>query len=106
MNATITNTAKFTHDDNPTPEEIAEAKTNAVLERSHDLERHWGVELVGVWVWVTNTQRQDATALKELGLKWSPKKSAWYWANKLKKGRKIYAKDLDTLRNIHGTTKR
>ena len=95
MNATADTTAV----------EIADAKTTEVLTKSIALERSWGVEQVGVWVWVTNTQREDATALKELSIKWSPKKKAWYWANNLKKGRKIYAKDLDTLRGIHGSDK-
>lgn len=84
---------------------IADAKTTEVLTKSHELNRPWGVEQVGVWVWVTNTQKTDAQALKGLGMKWSAKKSAWYWANNLKKGRRIYAKDLDTLRGIHGSEK-
>lgn len=85
--------------------EIADAKTEEVLNKSHELNRPWGVEQVGVWVWVTNTQKTDAQALKGLGMKWSAKKSAWYWANKLKTGRRIYAKDLDTLRGMHGSEK-
>ena len=84
---------------------IADAKTEEVLTKSHELNCPWGVEQVGVWVWVTNTQKTDAQALKGLGMKWSAKKSAWYWANKLKTGRRIYAKDLDTLRGIHGSEK-
>ena len=91
----------------PTTEalEIADKKTTEVLTKSNELNRPWGVEQVGVWVWVTNTQKEDAKSLKELGMKWSGKKKAWYWANKLKTGRRIYAKDLDTLRGIHGSEK-
>ena len=84
---------------------IADAKTKEVLVKSQELQRPWGVEQIGVWVWVTNTQRSDAQALKGLGMKWSAKKSAWYWANKLKTGRRINAKNLDTLRGMHGSEK-
>ena len=84
---------------------IANAKTEEVLIKSNELNRPWGVEQVGVWVWVTNTKKTDAQSLKVLGLKWSAKKSAWYWANKLKKGRHINAKNLQTLRDMHGSEK-
>ena len=84
---------------------IANAKSLEVLNKSVEKNRPWGVEQVGVWVWITNTERQDASDLKELGFKWSPKKKSWYWANQLKMGRRVYAKNLDTLRDMHGTNK-
>ena len=84
---------------------IADAKTEEVINKSNELNRPWGIEQVGVWVWVTNTQKSDAQSLKGLGMKWSSKKSAWYWANKLKAGRSINAKNLQALRDIHGSEK-
>jgi hypothetical protein len=91
----------------PTDEAVALAdnKTEAVINKCNEINASWGVEQIGVWVWVTNTKFDEKESLKSLGMKWSGKKKAWYWANNLKKGRRINAKNLDTLRGMHGSEK-
>ena len=65
---------------------------------------HTEVEICGSWVWISNTQREDAKALKALGLglKWSPNKSKWYYAGSKAKsfGKSV---DMDKIRAWHGS---
>lgn len=37
------------------------------------------VELCGSWLWVTGNTRAHKEALKAAGLRWSAKKTRWYW---------------------------
>ena len=37
------------------------------------------VEIVGIYIWVSNTQRRDREALKALKLIWHGKRERWYW---------------------------
>jgi len=70
------------------------------------LVKGWQVERIGTWVWVSQTDRGDSEGrelLKSKGLKWSAKKNSWYYMDKDRKGKRMYAKNLDALRNIHGS---
>lgn len=60
-------------------------------------------EQIGIWLWVTGNTKKYKTELKKAGLKWSPKKFAWYW--KPAGSRKVTKKqfDLNELRNIFGS---
>ena len=37
------------------------------------------VYLIGLWIWVMGETRPHKEALKALGMKWSPRRSAWSW---------------------------
>lgn len=37
------------------------------------------VEICGTWIWVSNTQKDDRTALKALKLLWHAKRIQWFW---------------------------
>jgi len=63
------------------------------------------VEIIGSWIWVTGNTRPVKDDLKEAGLKFSPKKTAWYWhcGNYRKVSKKQY--DLNSIRNMWGSQK-
>ncbi len=82
---------------------LAESKVQEIITLSQSLAKAWVAERVGVWVWVSNTQRGDQSHLKTLGFKWSGKKMAWYWVNEMRTGRYISAPNLDALRELHAT---
>ena len=60
-------------------------------------------EVCGTWLWVTGRTYPFRTRLNELGLKWAPKKKAWYWkpADEYKRTKKEFA--LDDIRGMFGT---
>jgi len=37
------------------------------------------VYLIGLWIWVMGSTREHKDALKALGMKWSPRRTAWSW---------------------------
>jgi curved DNA-binding protein CbpA len=59
------------------------------------------VELMGLWVWLTGETKQHREALKENGFKWSPNKTAWYYAGVPTFNRKKTT--LDEIRNAYGS---
>lgn len=64
------------------------------------------VELMGLWVWLTgNTKAHKETfkAWNEAHLKWSPKKTAWYFAGVPTFNRKDTT--LDEIRETYGSQK-
>ena len=65
---------------------------------------HLEVEICGSWAWIGNTKKEDAKALKELGLglKWSPNKSKWYFAGSKARsfGKNV---SMDDIRTWHGS---
>ena len=84
--------------------EIAENIANEL--KIEALVKGWEVERIGTWVWVSKTDFKDTEGrdlLKAKGLKWSGKKKAWYYMDKDRKGKRMFAKNLDALRDIHGT---
>lgn len=48
------------------------------------------VNLIGLWLWVTGTEKGDGSneKLKELGFKWHRERACWYWAPYKHKGRR------------------
>lgn len=60
------------------------------------------IELMGLWIWLTGETKQHREALKTDGWKWSPKKTAWYYAGVPTFNRKETT--LDEIRNAYGST--
>lgn len=61
------------------------------------------IELMGLWVWLTGNTKEHKEALKNDGWKWSPKKTAWYFAGVPTFNRQNNT--LDEIRETYGTTK-
>ena len=63
------------------------------------------IELIGSWLWITGETKPIKEYLKELGFKFSGKKSAWYWKPGEKKYRKKSKRELnlDEIRNLYGS---
>jgi len=61
------------------------------------------VELMGLWVWLTGNTKAHKDALKANGWKWSPKKTAWYYAGVPSFNRRETS--LDEIRNAYGSTR-
>lgn len=62
------------------------------------------VELCGLWVWVTGDTKPMKDQLKDLGLRWAPKKAAWYFAGIPSCGFNKGG-SLDDIRASYGSTK-
>lgn len=61
------------------------------------------VELMGLWVWLTGNTKAHKESLKADGWKWSPKKSAWYFAGVPTFNRQ--ENTLDEIRETYGSQK-
>jgi len=67
------------------------------------------IELMGLWVWLTGNTREHKETLKTWNeshankWKWSPKKTAWYFAGVPTFNRKETT--LDEIRNAYGSQK-
>lgn len=64
----------------------------------------WEVEIVGLWVWVGNTARDDKNLLNKNGCKmrWHNKRQKWYW--KPYRGKTRYSKkSMNHLRQAYGS---
>jgi hypothetical protein len=61
------------------------------------------IEIIGVWLWVTGNTYPSRDKLKEAGLKFSTKKSAWYWhtGHYRKRNKKFF--NLEDIREMFGT---
>jgi hypothetical protein len=66
-----------------------------------------GLELCGLWIWVSGDTFAAKNLLKELGLKFSGSKKAWYWFSGIDQETKKRAskKSLNQIRNIFGSEK-
>jgi hypothetical protein len=60
------------------------------------------IEIIGSWLWITGSTYQYREYLKSIGLKWQPKKSAWYWTNSEKK-RYTKTMSMDHIRSKYGS---
>jgi hypothetical protein len=62
------------------------------------------IEIIGCFVWVTGDTRPNKDRLKALGFRWHSTKFAWYLKPEdyRKRSRKDY--DLDTIRDMYGTS--
>ena len=61
------------------------------------------IELMGLWVWLTGNTKEHKEALKANGWKWSPKKTAWYYAGVPTFNRRETT--LDEIREAYGSQK-
>lgn len=64
----------------------------------------WHVEIIGLWIWVGNTSRDDKDLLNKNGCKltWHNKRSKWYW--KPYRGKTRYSKKpMGHLRQAYGS---
>ena len=66
----------------------------------------WIIEIIGLWVWVSNTERADKDLLNKngCGLKWHSKRLCWYWKPYASKTH-YSDKDMDELRDFYGSQK-
>jgi hypothetical protein len=61
------------------------------------------VEITGVWLWVSGNTRQYADQLKELKLRWAPKKKMWYYRAEEFACKNRVSKDIDYIRQKYGS---
>lgn len=40
------------------------------------------IEICGLWIWISNTEKANAEILKSFNCLWAPKKKIWYYAGK------------------------
>jgi len=59
------------------------------------------IEICGSWLWVSGSTFEIKEDLKKLGLKWSPKKKAWYLAGSRSYNKKSYT--MEDIRSMHGS---
>ena len=64
----------------------------------------WTIEIIGLWVWVSNTERADKDLLNKngCGLMWHSKRLCWYWKPYVGKTR-FSGRDMDDLREFYGS---
>ena len=64
------------------------------------------IEVIGYWIWVSNTKKEDRERYSELGLRWSKNKKMWYFnpdPNYKRYGKKNYS--IDEIRSTYGSAK-
>ena len=61
------------------------------------------IEICGWWVWVSGDTRAVKEQLKELGLRFAPKKKMWYYAGIPSHNRKTWS--MDSIRWAYGSEK-
>jgi hypothetical protein len=63
--------------------------------------------LIGTWIWIEGTQKDDLETrgkLNDLGYRWHSKRGRWYWKNGGYR-RRYSGKSFDSLKNIYGARK-
>jgi hypothetical protein len=60
--------------------------------------------LVGLWLWVKGDTKPYKEQLKELGFRWSPTHTAWYWRDDSLKSRRS-GKSLNEIASTYGAEK-
>jgi hypothetical protein len=89
---------------NPEYEEGIMAKVAEILDLRLP---HIDIQIIGLWIWVTGTKKEDRDHFNKHGVKmsWHSKRSAWYW--KPYAGRSTYSKrdTLDSLAAKYGRTR-
>ena len=63
------------------------------------------IELCGSWLWITGETKQYKDTLKELNLKFSGKKCAWYWKPGTYRKKSKKELNLDEIRNLYGSNR-
>ena len=85
--------------------DIEQAVMDKVIELLKLHQCHWQIEVVGLWVWVSGTTKDDKNLLNKNGAKmrWHSKRNKWYW--KPYKNKTRYSnKSFDQLRSYYGST--
>ena len=86
-------------------ENFAETESEAVHAKLEEATALPGVsaEICGSWVWVTGNTKPVKEALKGLGFRWSPRKTAWYWHEG--KYRRFHKRHftMNEIRMMHGS---
>jgi len=86
---------------NPVVEQAVMDKVSEVLKAAKP---EWVVEIIGTWVWVSNTDKADKDLLNSngCGLKWHSKRERWYWHTPTYR-RRYSGVGFDTLRAMYGS---
>lgn len=79
--------------------EVMEKITELLNLKATDIE----IELCGVWLWVSGNTRAYKDQLKELALRWHPKRSKWYFHTKTNRKRKMSKMSFDQIRFAYGS---
>lgn len=87
----------------------SEATEKAIMDKLQEIlkagaGKDWEVEIIGLWIWVGGTSRDDKDLLNKNGCKlaWHSKREKWYW--KPYKSKTHYSsKSMDDLRNDYGS---
>jgi hypothetical protein len=61
------------------------------------------IEVCGVWLWITGDTKPYKETFKELGLRFAPKKEAWYWRPEKYRSRNKGRYSLQQIRNLYGS---
>lgn len=61
------------------------------------------VEVCGSWIWVSGNTKDVREKLKELGLRWAPKKQMWYWKPADYKAKRHTGWSMDRIRDTYGS---
>lgn len=61
------------------------------------------IEVCGTWLWVSGKTKPVKEDLKELGLKWSQNKEAWYYTRDEKKKKYHRPWDMEKIRASYGS---
>lgn len=64
-------------------------------------------ELCGCWLWISGDTKPHKNTIKDLGCRWSPNKSMWYWRpadHRVVYRRKGKERDMMEIRAKYGST--
>ncbi len=94
---------------NSATEQAIMDKVNEILAVAYEQGLDWEVEIIGIWVWVSGTVREDKGLLgynkgEGLGMKWQRNRLMWYWKPYKGRGRRSN-KSTDELRDMYGSRK-
>ena len=89
---------------NETVEQDIMNKIAELLKLKIENNTKWTIELIGTWIWVSNTERKDKDLLNKNGAKckWHGKHGMWYW-RKFSYQRQYSNKSIDEIRDAYGS---
>ncbi len=98
--------AKILKGENLSPED-ADKELKLSEEYRHVIEQishieNINIEIVGNWIWVTGSTKQVKEQLKDAGMRFAPKKLAWYYRSEAFKTKSSNA-TLDEIREKYGS---
>lgn len=79
-------------------------KISELLKLKIEHNTDWQIELIGTWIWVSNTEKDEKDLLnkKGAGLKWHGKRGMWYW-RKFTYRRKMSKLSNNEMRTAYGS---